>query len=285
MCIRDRFHIGHLNILKRARLECDHLIVGVTTDELCESAKNQKPFIPFQERMDLVEAVKYVDEVVPQTSYDKIEAWNNLKFDKMFVGDDWKGTDQWNQIEEDFTPHGVEIVYFPYTTHTSNLSVSASSSNTASTVSVVDGSTITWRITDTFTSDDFTAMSAETQSESSAVDCDPPTTVSTSFGSCSGTSKTSTISITSGSGEPTYVKVEYKIDSGAYQVASANLTVTSFATDTSLSVSVEEGTTITWRITDSLDSGDFTNMSVETQATSSTFTCTVSEQTLSLIHI
>ena len=78
----DLFHIGHLNILKRARLECDHLIVGVTTDELCESAKNQKPFIPFQERMDLVEAVKYVDEVVPQTSYDKIEAWNNLKFDK-----------------------------------------------------------------------------------------------------------------------------------------------------------------------------------------------------------
>ena len=116
----DLFHIGHLNILKRARLECDHLIVGVTTDELCQSAKNQKPFIQFQERMDLVEAVKYVDEVVPQTSYDKMEAWNNLKFDKMFVGDDWKGTDQWNQIEEDFTPHGVEIVYFPYTTHTSS---------------------------------------------------------------------------------------------------------------------------------------------------------------------
>ena len=70
--------------------------------------------------MDLVEAVKYVDEVVPQTSYDKMEARNNLKFDKMFVGDDWKGTDQWNQIEEDFAPHGVEIVYFPYTTHTSS---------------------------------------------------------------------------------------------------------------------------------------------------------------------
>ena len=116
----DLFHIGHLNILKRARLECDHLIVGVTTDELCESAKGQKPFIPFQERMDLVEAVKYVDEVVPQTSYDKVEAWNNLKFDKMFVGDDWKGTDQWNQIEKEFSQFGVEIIYFPYTTHTSS---------------------------------------------------------------------------------------------------------------------------------------------------------------------
>ncbi len=116
----DLFHIGHLNILKRARLECDHLIVGVTTDELCKSAKNQKPFIPFQERMDLVEAVKYVDEVVPQTSYNKMEAWNNLKFDKMFVGDDWKGTDQWNQIEKEFSQFGVEIIYFPYTTHTSS---------------------------------------------------------------------------------------------------------------------------------------------------------------------
>ena len=64
--------------------------------------------------MDLVEAVKYVDEVVPQTSYDKVEAWNNLKFDKMFVGDDWKGTDQWNQIEKEFSKFGVEIIYFPY---------------------------------------------------------------------------------------------------------------------------------------------------------------------------
>ena len=116
----DLFHIGHLNILKRARLECDHLIVGVTTDELSESAKNKKPFIPFQERMDLVEAVKYVDEVVPQTSYDKMEAWNNLKFDRMFVGDDWKGSDQWNTIEDEFAQVGVEIIYFPYTTHTSS---------------------------------------------------------------------------------------------------------------------------------------------------------------------
>ena len=116
----DLFHIGHLNILKRARLECDHLIVGITTDELAEKAKSQKPFIPFQERMDLVESVKYVDEVVPQTSYDKMEAWNNLKFDLMFVGDDWKGTEQWINIEKDFSKVGVEIIYFPYTTHTSS---------------------------------------------------------------------------------------------------------------------------------------------------------------------
>mgnify|MGYP005990277263 FL=1 len=116
----DLFHIGHLNVLKRAKLECDYLIVGVTSDELSISAKNKKPVIPFSERMDIVEAIKFVDEVVPQMNYDKEEAWNNLKFDMMFVGDDWKGTDKWNQIEKDFAQKGVEIFYFPYTTHTSS---------------------------------------------------------------------------------------------------------------------------------------------------------------------
>jgi glycerol-3-phosphate cytidylyltransferase len=116
----DLFHIGHLNVLKRARLECDYLIVGITSDELSMSAKNKKPVIPFQERMEIVEAIKFVDEVVPQMNYDKEEAWNNLKFDMMFVGDDWKGTDKWNQIEKDFAEFGVEIFYFPYTTHTSS---------------------------------------------------------------------------------------------------------------------------------------------------------------------
>jgi len=116
----DMFHIGHLNVLKRAKLECDYLIVGVTSDELSMKAKNKKPIIPFNERMDIVEAIKFVDEVVPQTNYDKLEAWNNLKFDMMFVGDDWKGTEKWNVIEKEFNELGVEIMYFPYTTHTSS---------------------------------------------------------------------------------------------------------------------------------------------------------------------
>ncbi len=116
----DLFHVGHLNVLKRAKLECDYLIVGVTSDELCLAAKNRKPIIPFNERMEIVEHIKFVDEVVPQMNYDKKEAWNNLKFDKMFVGDDWKGTDKWNQIEQEFSEFGVEIFYFPYTTHTSS---------------------------------------------------------------------------------------------------------------------------------------------------------------------
>lgn len=118
--VYDLFHIGHLNLLKKAKLECDYLIVGVTTDELSESRKGKRPVIPFVERMEIVEHIKFVDEVVPQTNMHKLEAWNNLRFDKMFVGDDWKGTEKWNQLEREFRDVGVEIVYFPYTKHTSS---------------------------------------------------------------------------------------------------------------------------------------------------------------------
>lgn len=116
----DLFHIGHLNVLKRAKLECDYLIVGVTSDELSASVKKKTPIIPFNERMEIVEHIKFVDEVVPQMNYDKMEAWNNLKFDRMFVGDDWKGTEKWLKIEEEFAKVNVEILYFPYTSHTSS---------------------------------------------------------------------------------------------------------------------------------------------------------------------
>lgn len=116
----DLFHIGHLNILRNARLECDYLIVGVTTDELSENEKGKKPVIPFSERMAIVGGIKYVDMVVPQTSYDKFEAWNNLKFNIMFVGDDWKGTDKWKDLEAKFAEKGVTISYFPYTQQTSS---------------------------------------------------------------------------------------------------------------------------------------------------------------------
>ena len=87
----DMFHIGHLNILKRAKEQCDYLIVGVSTDELVQSYKNKLPIIPYAERSAIVEAIKYVDKVVPQKNRDKIAAFNEFKFNKMFVGDDWKG--------------------------------------------------------------------------------------------------------------------------------------------------------------------------------------------------
>ena len=116
----DLFHIGHLNILRNAKLECDYLIVGITTDELSRKEKGRMPVIPFSERMIIVESIKYVDSVVPQVNYNKIEAWNNLKFNIMFVGDDWQGTKKWNMLEEEFLELGVKISYFPYTQHTSS---------------------------------------------------------------------------------------------------------------------------------------------------------------------
>lgn len=118
--VYDLFHVGHLNLLRQAKSQCDHLVVGVTTDELCHSRKGKYPVIPFEERVEIVRHIRFVDAVVPQASMDKLEAWSRLKFDKMFVGDDWKGSDKWNELEQEFSKLGVEIVYFPYTTHTSS---------------------------------------------------------------------------------------------------------------------------------------------------------------------
>lgn len=116
----DMFHVGHLNLLRRAKLACDYLIVGLTTDDLCFEKKKKKPIIPLEERMLIVESIKYVDQVVPQVTYEKFDAWNNLKFDVMFSGDDWKGNPRWDNLENEFSKLGVEIVYFPYTQQSSS---------------------------------------------------------------------------------------------------------------------------------------------------------------------
>ncbi len=113
--VYDMFHIGHLNILKRAKEQCDYLIVGISTDELVEQDKHKTPVIPYIERCEIVKAIKYVDEVVSQINKNKLEAWEKLHFNKMFVGSDWKGTSQWRKFEEEFSPLGVEIIYLPYT--------------------------------------------------------------------------------------------------------------------------------------------------------------------------
>jgi glycerol-3-phosphate cytidylyltransferase len=111
----DLFHVGHLNILKKAKEQCDFLIVGVSTDELVESYKNKLPVIPYHERLAIVEGIKYVDMVVSQTSRDKFLAWESLKFDVLFVGDDWKGSPLFNELESKLNYVGANIVYFPYT--------------------------------------------------------------------------------------------------------------------------------------------------------------------------
>lgn len=118
--VYDLFHIGHLNILKRAKEQCDYLIVGVSTDELVQSYKNKTPIIPFEERCEIIKAIKFVDQVVPQLSIDKFDAWERLKFNKIFHGNDWKGSKLYLEIEEKFKRVGVEMVYFPYTNGTSS---------------------------------------------------------------------------------------------------------------------------------------------------------------------
>ena len=113
--VYDMFHVGHLNILRSAKEYCEFLIVGVSTDELVQHDKNKTPIIPFKDRCKIVEAIRYVDKVVPQINKNKFEAWQTLKFDVMFVGSDWEGTPQWKQYEKQFEPEGVDIVYIPHT--------------------------------------------------------------------------------------------------------------------------------------------------------------------------
>lgn len=116
----DMFHVGHLNILRRAKEQCDYLIVGVSTDELVKNYKNKTPIIPFEERKVILEAIKYVDKVVPQENRDKYSAYKKYEFNVMFVGDDWKGNSLFEEVEKKFKEVGVEVVYFPYTKGTSS---------------------------------------------------------------------------------------------------------------------------------------------------------------------
>ena len=111
----DLFHIGHLNIFKNAKKQCDYLIVAVSTDELVMEYKKHYPVIPFNERCEIVSAIKYVDKVVPQINMDKKHAAIINNIDVMFVGDDWKNTDKWNQIEKELNEIGVDVVYLKHT--------------------------------------------------------------------------------------------------------------------------------------------------------------------------
>ena len=117
----DMFHIGHLNILKKAKEMCDYLIVGVSTDELVEKYKNKTPIIPFDERIKIVEAIRYVDKVVPQENRDKKAAFDKYKFDVIFVGDDWKGNDVFSEVDSYMKSNGGKgVEYIPYTPNVSS---------------------------------------------------------------------------------------------------------------------------------------------------------------------
>ena len=116
----DMFHIGHLNILKRAREHCDWLVVGVVTDDALFAMKNKYPIVPFEERLEIVQSIRIVDEAIVDRSANKLEVWDRLHFDVLFKGDDWRGTAKGARLEADLATVGAQVHYFPYTLHTSS---------------------------------------------------------------------------------------------------------------------------------------------------------------------
>ena len=114
----DMFHIGHLNLIKNAKRRCDYLIVN--TDELVESYKNKRPIVPLEERAEIVRSIKYVDEVIITNTLDKKEIWDKIRFDEIYIGDDWKGNERWERIMKEMEPRGARFAYFPYTKDTSS---------------------------------------------------------------------------------------------------------------------------------------------------------------------
>jgi glycerol-3-phosphate cytidylyltransferase len=116
----DLFHIGHLNLLRHAADNCDHLIAGVVSDEMLLLTKGRRPVIPLAERLEIVRSVRFVDEVHAEVVPDKLDTWRAVGFDVLFKGDDWRGTEKGDRLERDFAAVGVEVRYFPYTVATSS---------------------------------------------------------------------------------------------------------------------------------------------------------------------
>lgn len=121
--VYDLFHIGHLNLLKNAKGMCDKLVVGVTTDDLV-TYKGKRALIPFEDRIEIVRSIKYVDAAVPQYDMDKLTACKKLGAQILFVGDDWYGSEKWADYEKEFKENGIRIVYFPYTKGVSSTIIS-----------------------------------------------------------------------------------------------------------------------------------------------------------------
>lgn len=111
----DLFHVGHLNLFKEAKKHCDYLIVGVHSDEWVMHCKHRPTVIPYEDRVSIIESVRYVDQVVKNETKSKIEAWNKYHFDVAFIGDDWKGTAVWDKIEAELKAVGCDVIYLKYT--------------------------------------------------------------------------------------------------------------------------------------------------------------------------
>lgn len=116
----DLFHVGHLNLLRHAKENCDFLIAGVVSDEMLRDVKGIESVIPTAERVEIVQNIRFVDGVHVETVPDKMDTWQQVRFTHFFKGDDWRGTEKGLRLEREFAEVGVEVVYFPYTAHTSS---------------------------------------------------------------------------------------------------------------------------------------------------------------------
>lgn len=119
----DLFHVGHLNLLRHAKQHCDILVAGVVSDEMLRQVKGIEPVIPTAERAEIVRHISFVDDVYVETTPSKMDSWRDVQFTHFFKGDDWRGTDKGLRLEREFAEVGVEVVYFPYTAHTSSSSL------------------------------------------------------------------------------------------------------------------------------------------------------------------
>jgi glycerol-3-phosphate cytidylyltransferase len=113
--VYDMFHIGHLNLINHAKEYCDYLIVGVNADELVQSYKHKTPVVNQEESKTIVANIKAVDDCIIAYTLDKVDMWKDIKFDAIFIGDDWKGNERWLQTERELEPYGAEVVYLPHT--------------------------------------------------------------------------------------------------------------------------------------------------------------------------
>jgi glycerol-3-phosphate cytidylyltransferase len=118
--VYDLFHIGHLNALRQAREQCDVLVAGIVSDKVCEQVKGLRPFVPLEERLAIVDAIGIVDATYAELTTDKLDAWHEVGFHRVFKGDDWLGTPRGRELERRVGSVGAEVVYFPYTAHTSS---------------------------------------------------------------------------------------------------------------------------------------------------------------------
>jgi len=116
----DMFHIGHLNLIERAKAHCDNLIVGVNSDELIKQYKNKTAIVPFNERLAIVSAIRFVDKVIRVDTLDKEALFKDNPFDMIFIGDDWKGHPRWVETEKVMLFYNVKTIFLPYTHQTSS---------------------------------------------------------------------------------------------------------------------------------------------------------------------